>query len=87
MRYYSNVKTTTVYSLIHPNVIAFLSGLAPNGNDYGEYDTTVSLGTVYVVGDNTPPGVSYDSDEWGLVPTSDIVGLVVKRITPSARNF
>lgn len=87
MKYYSNVKVTTVYSNTYPEGVSFPRGAAPNGNAYGEYDATVSPGSVYVVGDNTAPGGSFDSDEWGLLPDSNIVGLVTRRVSPDPRSF
>lgn len=87
MKYYSNVKITTVFSASDPNGVVFPQNALPNGNAYGEYDATVSAGNVYVVGDNTAPGGSFDSDEWGLLPLDDIVGLVTKRVSPDPRSF
>jgi signal peptidase I len=87
MKYYANVKITTVYTNANTSGIVYPSESQPNGNAYGEYDTIVAPGTVYVIGDNAVPGASYDSDEWGVLPDSDVVGAVVKRLSPSPTNF
>ncbi len=87
MKYYSNVKVTTVYDVAHPGGVVFPVNPSPQGNAFGEYDTTVTPGELYVVGDDTAPGGSFDSDEWGLLPVSDVVGVVEKRTSPNPRNF
>jgi signal peptidase I len=87
MKYYSNVKITTVYSKEHPEGIIFPQNVVAGGNAYGEYETTVGQDELYVVGDNTVPGASYDSDEWGLLPKSDVTGVVTKRLEPNPRTF
>jgi signal peptidase I len=87
MKYYSNVKITTVYDSSHPGGTVFPQGIIPNGNAYGEYDSTVTPGNVYVVGDDTAPGGSFDSDEWGLLPVGDIVGVVIRRTSPAPHVF
>lgn len=87
MKYYSNVKVTTVYNRANPNGTVFPGNANPKGNAFGEYDANVTSGNVYVVGDNTAPGGSYDSDEWGLLPISDIVGVVERRTSPEPTNF
>lgn len=87
MKYYSNVKLTTVFTASNPKGTVFPTGVTPSGNEYGEYDATVDPGNYYVVGDNTVPGGSYDSDEWGLLPKADVAGVVTERTSPSPRNF
>ena len=87
MKYYSNVKLTTIYTPGHPEGVVFPQGVAPSGNAYGEYDSNVTGGSYYVVGDNTVPGGSYDSDEWGLLPASDIAGVVLERTSPNPTRF
>jgi len=87
MKYYSNVKLTTVFTPDKPSGTVFPSGVAPVGNSYGEYDATVDQGTYYVVGDNTVPGGSYDSDEWGLLPKADLAGVVTERTSPDPRKL
>lgn len=86
MKYYSNVKMTTIIDTDQSQT-TFPQGVTPAGNAYGEYDTTVDPGNFYVVGDNTQPGASYDSDEWGELPQSDIVGVVESRVSPNPTKF
>lgn len=87
MKYYSNAKITTVFSSEHPEGVVFPRDAVGSGNDYGEYDATVGNGQLYVVGDNTAPGGSYDSDEWGLLPVGNVAGLVTKRLDPNPKSF
>jgi signal peptidase I len=87
MKYFSNVKATTVYGPGSSGGVTTPVGVAPIGNAYGEYDTTVDSGSFYVTGDNTAPGGSYDSDEWGLLPLGDVVGVVKSRTSPNPRTF
>ncbi len=87
MKYFSNVKLTTVYSQEHPDGVVFPRNVAPSGNAYGEYDADVAAGELYVVGDNAVPGGSFDSDEWGMLPIGDVTGVVVKRISPNPQAF
>jgi signal peptidase I len=87
MKYYSNVKLTTVFTPDNPQGSVFPAGVTPVGNPYGEYDATVDMGSYYVVGDNTVPGGSYDSDEWGLLPQADVAGVVTERTSPDPRKF
>lgn len=87
MRYYSNVKITTVYTPDKPEGIIFPQDAKTNSNAYGEYESTVDKDTLYVVGDNTVPGGSYDSDEWGLLPIANVAGVVTERLEPEPRKF
>lgn len=87
MKYFSNVKLTTVYNAENPGGVTFPGGVTPNGNAYGQYETTVGPGMLYVVGDNTVPRASYDSDEWGLLPVTDVAGIVKQRLSPNPLNF
>ncbi len=48
----------------------------------GEYDDVIPDGNVFVVGDNRAPNGSYDSREWGTLPSSDIIGDAVLRLLP-----
>jgi len=86
-KYFSNVKLTTIYNAEHPEGLSFPQGVMPHGNAYGQYETTVGANMLYVVGDNSTPGSSYDSDQWGLLPMADVTGLVQQRLSPSPRNF
>lgn len=48
----------------------------------GNIDETVQKGNVFVVGDNRAPGASFDSREWGQLPSSYIIGNAVLRLLP-----
>ncbi|MDB5178954.1 MAG: signal peptidase [Patescibacteria group bacterium] len=87
MKYFSNVKLTTVYTPADPEGISYPQGAVPNGNAYGQYEMTVGAGALYVIGDNAVPGGSYDSDEWGTLPVTDVAGIVDHRVEPSPRTF
>jgi signal peptidase I len=45
-------------------------------------DETVQASNVFVMGDNRTPGGSYDSREWGELPSSYIIGNAVLRLLP-----
>lgn len=45
-------------------------------------DETVQPGNVFVLGDNRSPGGSFDSREWGQLPSSYIIGDAVLRLLP-----
>lgn len=45
-------------------------------------DIVIPEGNLFVLGDNRTPNGSSDSREWGLLPTSDVVGNVVLRLYP-----
>ena len=45
-------------------------------------DETVQPGNVFVLGDNRAPGGSFDSREWGQLPSSYIIGDAVLRLLP-----
>jgi signal peptidase I len=45
-------------------------------------DEVVQDGNVFVMGDNRAPGGSYDSREWGELPSSYIIGNAVLRLLP-----
>lgn len=45
-------------------------------------DEVVQDGSVFVIGDNRTPGGSYDSREWGELPSSYIIGNAVLRLLP-----
>lgn len=73
--------TITVYNAAHPNGFVLDESYLPNGIDTsGTYDFTMSSSTYLALGDNRP--FSYDSRMWGLLPRSDIVGLVRIRLWP-----
>lgn len=87
MQYFPNVKLTTAYNAAHPKGIVFPVNVMPEGNAFGVYPAEVTPGYVYVVGDNTAPGASFDSDQWGLLPVSNIIAVVTNRLSPSPREF
>lgn len=78
----------TVYNQDNPNGFdpdkdLKLSGTYTQaGPDDQPIDITVPKGNIFVVGDNRTPNGSTDSREWGLLPSSDIVGNVVLRLFP-----
>jgi signal peptidase I len=45
-------------------------------------DEVVQTGNVFVMGDNRSPNGSYDSREWGELPSSYIIGNAVLRLLP-----
>jgi len=45
-------------------------------------DEVVQPGNLFVMGDNRTPGGSYDSREWGELPSSYIIGNAVLRLLP-----
>lgn len=73
----------TVYNAAHPN------GLDPDADhkvngacSEGDIDETVPAGNIFVMGDNRTPGGSFDSRDWGFLPSYDIIGNVVLRLYP-----
>jgi signal peptidase I len=75
--------TVTVFNKEKPN------GFNPD-EDYEKKDTqtlidtdqVVQDGSVFVIGDNRAAGGSYDSREWGDLPSSYIIGNAVLRLLP-----
>jgi signal peptidase I len=75
--------SVTVYSKDKPG------GFNPDSG-YEKTDTTTLIDTdevvqtnnVFVMGDNRTPGGSYDSREWGELPSSYIIGNAVLRLLP-----
>lgn len=73
----------TVYSKDHPG------GFNPDAKYEAsgtttliDTDDTVQPGNVFVMGDNRTPGGSFDSREWGELPSSYIIGNAVLRLLP-----
>lgn len=74
----------TVYNSEHPD------GFTPDDDSFeraaayteGDVDLIVPEGAVFVVGDNRLPGGSFDSREWGILPSEDIIGNAVIRLLP-----
>lgn len=48
----------------------------------GILDETIPNGQIFVVGDNRSPGGSFDSRQWGNLPSSYIIGNAVIRLLP-----
>ncbi|HVQ43363.1 MAG TPA: signal peptidase I [Candidatus Saccharimonadia bacterium] len=75
--------TVTVYNAAHSD------GFNPDAT-YEAKDTptlidtdeTVQPGNIFVMGDNRTPNGSYDSREWGELPSSYIIGNAVLRLLP-----
>ena len=79
------VKTgqVTVYNQAHPNGFNPDTGYEPAGTaTLIDTDETVQPGNIFVMGDNRSNGGSYDSRQWGQVPSSYIIGEVVLRLLP-----
>jgi signal peptidase I len=75
--------SVTVFNKANPN------GFNPD-TKYEKSDTTtlidtdevVQAGNLFVMGDNRTPSGSYDSREWGELPSSYIIGHAVLRLAP-----
>lgn len=75
--------TVTIFDKAHP------AGFNPD-TGYESKDTTtlidtdevVQSGNVFVMGDNRTPSGSFDSREWGELPSSYIIGNAVLRLLP-----
>jgi signal peptidase I len=73
----------TVYNAAHPNGFDPNTGYEPAGTvTLIDTDVTVKPGNVFVMGDNRSNGGSYDSRQWGQVPSANIIGDVVLRLLP-----
>jgi signal peptidase I len=75
--------TVTVYNAANKN------GFNPDTGYEGKDTTTlvdtdevVQEGNIFVMGDNRSPNGSYDSREWGDLPSSYIIGNAVLRLLP-----
>ncbi len=75
--------TVTVYSKTDP------SGFNPDVSyekagtqTLIDTDVVVQPGEIFVMGDNRTPGGSFDSREWGQLPSSYIIGNAVMRLLP-----
>lgn len=80
-----NVKggKVTVFNSTHPD------GLSPDAThqvsdpiSLGDVDETVQAGKVFVMGDNRSPGGSFDSRDWGELPSDNIIGKALLRLLP-----
>jgi signal peptidase I len=75
--------TVTIYNKAHPE------GFNPD-TGYESKDTTtlidtdevIQSGNIFVMGDNRTPSGSFDSREWGELPSSYIIGNAVLRLLP-----
>jgi signal peptidase I len=76
--------TITVYNSENPQ------GFSPDDDSFeraatyteGDVDEVVPEGSIFVVGDNRLPSGSFDSREWGMLPSKDIIGNSVIRLLP-----
>lgn len=75
--------TVTIYNQQHP------TGFNPDSSyetsstqTLIDTDEVVQPGNLFVMGDNRTPGGSYDSREWGELPSSYIIGNAVLRLLP-----
>jgi signal peptidase I len=75
--------SVTVFNTAHP------AGFNPDANYEAagtqtliDTDVVVQPGELFVMGDNRTPGGSFDSREWGELPSSYIIGNVVLRLLP-----
>jgi signal peptidase I len=74
----------TVYNAENPD------GFSPDDDSFersatyteGDVDQVVPEGSIFVVGDNRLPSGSFDSREWGMLPSEDIIGNSVLRLLP-----
>jgi signal peptidase I len=77
--YISKSPTATQQILVEP--------YEPSATSTGiDVDMVVTPGNAFVIGDNRTAGGSYDSREWGLLPTKDIIGTVKQRLLPLDEN-
>ncbi|HSX01843.1 MAG TPA: signal peptidase I [Candidatus Saccharimonadia bacterium] len=75
--------TVTVYNKAHPGGYNPDTSYEPSGTvTLLDQDVTVRPGNVFVMGDNRTPNGSYDSREWGELPSSYIIGNTVLRLLP-----
>ena len=75
--------TVTVFNSAHPNGFNPDLGYEPSGTQtLIDTDVTVAPDSLFVMGDNRTPGGSYDSREWGQLPSSYIIGNAVLRLLP-----
>ncbi|HEX3081734.1 MAG TPA: signal peptidase I [Candidatus Saccharimonadia bacterium] len=75
--------SVTIFNASHPN--GFNPDLGYEAKDTStliDTDEVVQQGNVFVMGDNRTPNGSYDSREWGELPSSYIIGNAVLRLLP-----
>jgi len=78
----------TVYDKAHP------AGFNPDTSHQvsdpitlGNVDEVVPPGNVFVLGDNRTPNGSFDSRDWGFLPSNDIIGTAAFRLWPNITNL
>lgn len=72
-----------IYNQTHPQGFNPDSDHKTSGSvTSGSVDEVVPKGSVFVVGDNRTPNGSYDSRDWGLLSTNNIIGEAVFRLLP-----
>ncbi|MBW4061819.1 signal peptidase I [Candidatus Saccharibacteria bacterium] len=75
--------TVTLYTKDHPNGYNPDAAYEPAGTTtLIDTDEIIQPGNVFVMGDNRTPGGSYDSRDWGELPSSYIIGNAVLRLLP-----
>jgi len=75
--------TVTVFNKENPNGFNPDKGYEKSdATTLGSTDETVQTGNLFVMGDNRTPSGSYDSREWGELPSSYIIGNAVLRLLP-----
>lgn len=76
--------TITIYNSEHPDGFSPDDGSFERAASYteGDVDEIVPEGSIFVVGDNRLPSGSFDSREWGMLPSEDIIGNAVIRLLP-----
>jgi signal peptidase I len=75
--------TVTIYNTAHPNGFnPDVKYEAAGTQTLIDTDLVVQPGELFVMGDNRTPGGSFDSREWGELPSSYIIGNVVMRLLP-----
>ncbi len=75
----------TIYNNANPEGFDPDKGLTLSSDiSLGTVDDTVPTGQIFVMGDNRLPNGSFDSREWGFLPSSYIVGEAVMRLLPVA---
>ncbi len=73
----------TIFNTAHKNGYNPDASYEPKGTaTLIDTDEIIPAGNVFVMGDNRTPGGSYDSREWGDLPSSYIIGNAVMRLLP-----
>ena len=74
----------TVYNTENPEGFSPDDGSFERAATYteGDVDEIVPEGSIFVVGDNRLPSGSFDSREWGMLPSKNIIGNSVIRLLP-----